>query len=273
LSRALGASGETMPASPGPIAGVRVLVAEDEPLTAEAICELLRGAGCEIVGSVDNGPAAIETATQQHPDIILMDVRLKGEMDGIQAAEIIRRQLPVPVVYLLAFSETAMIRRAKAQPACGYLVVPYDLRSLPVVLEATLSRFRIEQKMAEVQLPYAAILNSSADGIVATDAEGRVRFMNPVAERLTGWSIAYAQGRLASEVLRFVDKWGQPLDGDLVARVLAARASVSFDADTHIAHRNSRHILVDGSVAPVFDDLARLVGTTISLRELTGVRG
>ena len=99
------------------IAGLRILIVEDEALIVEEMADRLKWAGCEIVSTTDNGNAAIEAAMALRPDLILMDVRLKGEMDGIRVSELIQRQLLVPIVYLTAHSDHGTLQRVKASGA------------------------------------------------------------------------------------------------------------------------------------------------------------
>ncbi|HXR23747.1 MAG TPA: response regulator [Candidatus Binataceae bacterium] len=104
----------SMPTADDGIVGLRILVVEDEALIAESISTGLTRAGCNIVAAVDTGAAAIEAATELRPDLVLMDIHLKGEMDGIEAASVITERLRVPVVYLTAHSDRATLQRATA---------------------------------------------------------------------------------------------------------------------------------------------------------------
>ena len=181
------------------ITGLRVLVAEDEGLIVEAICDRLTEAGCEVVGTCDTGVRAVEAALSLRPDLILMDVRLKGDMDGIRAAELINEKMRVPVVYLTGDSDQKTLQRAKAASAYGYVLKPFHIRNLIVAIEVAVDRFEMEQRPQDSQLTYATILSSIVEGVIAVDTQGHVRFMNEGAERLTGWSNREAQD----------SKWGR----------------------------------------------------------------
>ena len=165
----------------------RILVVEDEALIAEEIRDRLMRLAYEVVGVVDSGPDAIAWASRTRPDLVLMDVHLKGMMDGIEAAgQIYREQgyaggLPDGVL------DRATVDRARSDAQFGYVLKPCSERDLLVAVEMAIHRSQQEQQLKESQLSYAAILASSADAILAADSEGRVRFLNPVAERLLGW--------------------------------------------------------------------------------------
>lgn len=206
------------------------------------------------------------------PDLILMDVRLKGEMDGPQAAERIHAQLRVPVVYLTAHSDRATLQRAKAASAFGYVLKPYQLPSLLAAIEVAIDRFRLEQKLEDAQFTSSSILRSIADGVLVTDADGAVRYMNGVAERLTGWSFEEAVGKAGDEVIRFALSAQAAPTMNIVSRVLASRARVVIPRDEFVIGRGGQRTPVQGLSAPITDNLGRLIGTTTTLRDETEER-
>jgi two-component system CheB/CheR fusion protein len=138
-------------------------------------------------------------------------------------------------------------------------------------INRTLHRYNTERELEENLLTYATILDNSSDGMIATDVNDRVRFMNPAAERLTGWSMRAARGQPSSAVLRFARTAGQA-DNHAVRRVLASRGTVKLGAGKYLMSRFGGYTPVDGAVSAVIDSLDRLVGATISLRDVTDVR-
>src|SRR5580698_399919 len=180
----------------------RILVAEDDGMIAEAICDRLTEAGYEVVARPDSGAGAVEAALTLRPDLVLMDVRLKGDMDGIRASELINQRMRMPVVYLTGDSDQKTLERAKSASAYGYVLKPFHIRNLIVAIEVALDRFAMERRLEDSRLTYAAILASISDGVIATDTDGSVRFMNAVAERLTGWSNREAEGKHVGAVLK-----------------------------------------------------------------------
>jgi PAS domain S-box-containing protein len=253
------------------ITGLRILIVEDEALIVEEMADRLTRAGCEVVATTDNGHGAIEAAITLRPDLILMDVRLKDDMDGIHASELIQRQLSVPIVYLTAHSDHGTLRRVKARGASGYIQKPFHIRNLISAIDVAVHRFKMERQLEESLLTYAAILASSSDAVIATDVNGRVRFMNPAAERLTRWPIRDAQGQPSTAVVRFVSTGGESGDHP-VGRVLASRDPVTLGADEHLVSRYGIHVPIDGGISAVIDSLGRLVGATITLRDVTDAR-
>ena len=120
-------------------------------------------------------------------------------------------------------------------------------------------------------MTYATILASSADAVLATDLNGRVRFMNPAAERLTGWPIRDAQGQ-RSCVVAYLQSFADEAYDDPVGRVLASREALVLVDDEHLISRHGLRIPVDGGISAVIDNLGRIVGATITLRDVTNAR-
>ena len=127
----------------------RILVVEDQRLIAADIENTLKKLGYVVVGNVASGEDAISKSDQLRPELVLMDVRLRGEMDGIQAAEIIRDRFNVPVVYLTAYADEETILRAKKTTPFGYLVKPFNERELRATIEIAFYTHQMERTLAD----------------------------------------------------------------------------------------------------------------------------
>jgi len=118
----------------------RALIVEDETLIAEELKERLSRLGFSIIAAVDTADEGIAIATREHPDLVLMDIRLKGEKDGVQAAREIREQVDVPIVYLTAHSDRLTVERVKATEYDGFLLKPFQRRELQSTIEVAMQR-------------------------------------------------------------------------------------------------------------------------------------
>jgi len=118
--------------------GVRIMVVEDEGIVALDIRNKLRRMGYAVAGIADSGEDAVVMALDMKPDLVLMDIRLKGEMDGIEAARRIRKQYSIPIVYLTAYADTTTRRRADATGPAAYLLKPFDDSELHGVIQKAL---------------------------------------------------------------------------------------------------------------------------------------
>ena len=171
-----------------------ILVVEDQRLIAADIENTLKNLGYVVVGNVSSGEDAISKSDQVRPELVLMDVHLRGEMDGIQAAEIIRDRFNVPVVYLTAYADEETILRAKKTTPFGYLVKPFNERELRATIEIAFYTHQMERTLADERAKRHAVeeFKILVDGvsdyaIFMLDGNGRVTTWNSGAERLKGY--------------------------------------------------------------------------------------
>jgi AmiR/NasT family two-component response regulator len=159
----------------------RILVVEDEALVALDLEEQLVRLGYEVAGVVDSCAAAIERAREATPDLVLMDIHLRGEPDGIEAAERLRDEPGVPVVFLTAFADAATLERAKQVSPHGYILKPFDQRDLRATIEIAVHRDRLEREQRRSHENLLALLDVQRAGIVLLDGRGRIQFANVAA--------------------------------------------------------------------------------------------
>ena len=251
-----------------PNAGMRVLVVEDEALIAEEIRDRLTRLHFEVVGVADTGERAIEAAARLQPDLILMDIRLKGNMDGIEASEKIGQTLHIPVVFLTAHSDPSTIARAKGVAPFGYVLKPFRERDLLVAIEMATHRHRLEASLRESEQKYIATLASIGDGVIATDADGDVTFMNRVAEALTGWTFAAAEGLPVAEVFPIVLESTHAVRENPVLQALSRRETVEHTEPCLLMTRGLEAIPIDDSAAPIINERGKVLGAVVAFRDI-----
>lgn len=118
----------------------RALIVEDETLIAEELKARLGLLGFSVIAAVDSGEEGIAIATRERPDLVLMDIRLKGKKDGVQATEEIRQQVDVPIVYLTAYSDRLTVDRAKQTDYDGFILKPFRAGELQSTIEIAMKR-------------------------------------------------------------------------------------------------------------------------------------
>ena len=123
----------------------RALIVEDEILIAEELRERLSRLGFSVIDTVDSADEGIAIATREQPDLVLMDIRLKGKKDGIQAAHEIRQLVDVPIVYLTAYSDCQTVERAKRTDHDGFILKPFHRHDLQSTIEIALRRHAIRK--------------------------------------------------------------------------------------------------------------------------------
>lgn len=180
----------------------RIVVVEDESIVARDIQATLRSFGYDVPEIVTSGEEAIQAAFRLNPDLMMMDIMIKGAMDGVDAAEIIRSQFNIPVVYLTAYSDDETLRRAKLTESYGFISKPFDERELYVAVEFALYKHQMNFKMMEVKGWLEATLRSVPEAILATDKDDKIAFLNPKCESLLGWKEYEVKGKTLAEVIR-----------------------------------------------------------------------
>ena len=246
----------------------KILVVEDERIVAKDIQVSLEDLGYTVPAVVASGEEAISKAAETFPDLVLMDINLKGNIDGVEAARQIRTRFDVPVIYLTAYSDDNTLERAKLTQPVGYLLKPFKARELHAAIQIALTKYRLEKKLKEHQQWLAAVLKSIGDGVIATNFKGLVTFMNPVAEALTGWKQKDALGRDSVEVFRIVN-CDRTLIENPVTKVLQEGASVCLTQQILLIARNGTEVPIAECTAPIQDDTGKVTGVVIDFRDIT----
>ena len=141
-----------------------VLIVEDENIVAKDVRSRLTRLGYTVAGVTASGEEAVELAGKVRPGLVLMDIMLKGEMDGIAAAEIIRGRFDIPVVFLTAFADDQTIQRAKLTQASGYLLKPFEERELQITIEMSLYKHSMERRLRRNEQWLSVTLRSMGEG-------------------------------------------------------------------------------------------------------------
>ena len=246
----------------------QILIVEDEAIVAADLAAKLDQLGYRLAGIARHGRAAISLALRLRPHLVLMDIQLSGPTDGIQAAEAIREQYDVPVIYLTAHSDPATLARAKITGPSGYILKPYDERELATQIELVLYKHAAERKVREQREWLQGTLASIGDAVIATDAEGRITFLNPVAEALTGWPAEEAVGRLLGQVLNVVNEFTKAPVDDPVANVLQHGHVVGMADHSLLIGRNGRSVPIDDSCAPIRSREGEILGVVLVFRDI-----
>ena len=247
----------------------QVLVVEDENIVARSIQAELRGMGYSVPALAATGEEAIRKAVENQPDVVLMDIVLKGPMDGIEAARVLRTRLDIPVVYLTAYGDEETLARAKATEPYGYLLKPFEEKELGTTIELTLYKHRIEKRLRETNQWLSATLRSIDNAVIATDGRNRLRLLNPVAEALTGWTCEEAVGKDLIEVCQIIGPDKRDVLLSLGTQALLEHRGLQFPDEARIRSRTGRAFPVEGCVAPLHDDEEQFTGLVVVFRDVT----
>jgi PAS domain S-box-containing protein len=240
----------------------KILVVEDEKIIALNVKESLESLGYVVPAIADSGEKAIEKAIQFRPDLVLMDIRLKGNIDGIQAAEQIWNSMQIPVIYVTGHSDKSTLERAKITAPFGYILKPVKEQELYVAIETALQRYEREQLLS-------AILKGMGDGVILVNPQGRVQFLNQVAESLTGWRQDEARDREFIEVFKIVnEQTHQPVNNPVTA-ALQQDTTVYLEDRVLLISKKGTSIPIGDSAAPVKDNKGVITGVVLVFRDIT----
>ncbi|MBN1524196.1 MAG: response regulator [Spirochaetales bacterium] len=182
-----------------------ILIVEDEKIVATDIKYMLKKIDMTSADIAQTATDAFAKIQEKKPDIILMDINLSGEIDGVQAAEIILKDYKIPVMYLTAYADEKTVERAKHTEPIGYLLKPFNEIELKTNIEIALYKQKINEKLRRQELWLSSTLTRIGLGIIKTDAGMSISLMNNVAETMIGMTLEKAEGKKLSEVVSFFD--------------------------------------------------------------------
>ncbi|MBD2461007.1 diguanylate cyclase [Oscillatoria sp. FACHB-1407] len=245
----------------------RILVVEDERVVAWNIQEILQLFDHTVVANVASALEAIQIVGETQPDLVLMDIRLRGAMDGIEAAKAIWDQFKIPVVYLTAHADDQTLKQALVAAPFGYLLKPFNRLELQVTIETALRRHQVERELAIAQYWLKTTLSSIGDATITTDRMGRITFMNSTAEALTGWQIGEVLGQSATQILQFKNGvTDEAIANPLFAAMQTQTRVLLFDNCVLLRRDGSEH-LVCASASPIVDEEGSTIGSVLVLQD------
>ncbi len=256
----------------------RVMIVEDESVISLDIKNSLMRLGYDVAGVAASGDSALRKIESSRPDLILMDIHLKGEMTGIDVSEKVKSDFQIPIVYLTANADDSTFKEANQTDPYGYLLKPFEERELGIAIEIALHKHEKEQITRSSERWYATAFQSLSEAVMATDRHGDVIFMNALAESLTGWSLAEALDRPLTSVLsvkrkiqQFDTIEGSASSGSILDIALGETLSgidvVPLPHQIQLVNRSSLQVFpVEGHAVAVRDTTGYITGSLFTLR-------
>jgi len=252
------------PPRDGDSRGATVIITEDELLVAEDLRQHLIRRGYHVLAVHTTAEETLASVAQVRPDLVLMDIRLDGELDGVEAARLLRERHALPVVFLTSHADEDTLARAAETRPNGYLVKPFQEDELHATLNMALFRDRAESRLRKLDAWLLNTLESIGDAVIATDRDGRVLYVNPVAEQLTGCALERAVGVPARELLAFEGNGRDPVD-----QVFRTGATATIGLGARLLGAKEQRTPVRGTAAPVRDNEGAMTGVVVVLRDCT----
>lgn len=161
-----------------------ILIVEDEKIIAKDLEIRLLQMNYEVVASVSTGKEALSIVRSHHVDLILMDIMIDGEIDGIETADLIHQQIDVPVIFLTAYADEKTFERARLSDPFGYLLKPFQERDLDLTIRTVLQKFAYEKQIKSSEIRYRSLFEQTQDAILIFDNEGKILDANKAAHEI-----------------------------------------------------------------------------------------
>jgi len=245
----------------------KILIVEDERIIALDLQRRLIRIGFPVPPITTNGLDALRSIDNDKPDIILMDIMLSSDFDGIETATIIKEKYNIPLIFLTAYSDEKTVERAKKAEPYGYILKPFKEKELYTTIDIALYKFKSNEKLKKQERWSAAILRSIEDGIIATNQVGLIEFMNPVAEKITSYTQEDVINLSLDQIFELTDNKTQTI---IQMPVFSNTNTESFIfKDTFMSNNKCERIPVEGSVAPIIDKHSNIEGQVLAFRDIT----
>jgi two-component system, cell cycle sensor histidine kinase and response regulator CckA len=248
-----------------------IMVVEDERIVAKNIEETLRLMGYDVLGSHATGADCLRQASERRPDLVLMDVRIGGDVDGIQTAKLLRSRFDVPVVFLTAYADDETVKRAREAEPHGYILKPFRASDLRAGVEIAVFKHRLESELRDRERWFSTTLRAIGDTVVTVDSEEKVTFVNRAGEALTGSTLAQLIGRSLEDVFPLVDeRTGKPVR--VPVREAFERAGAARIPAGSVLTRPEGDVPIEDSVAPIVDENGKLWGAVVVFHDVSEQR-
>ncbi|MBN1814579.1 MAG: response regulator [Anaerolineae bacterium] len=220
----------------------QILIVEDDGIIARDIQQTLVRLGYAYPIVVCSGEEAVERAAEIQPDLVLMDIKLKGLMDGVEAAQQIRARFDIPVVYLTAYADDLTLRRAKVTAPFGYVLKPFEEEELHSAIEMALYRHETERTLAQSLERFQALVESASDIALVLDGNGVIRYASPAIAQVLGYQPRELMGR---RIFKFLHANTMQTMADAVDRFVRDRAAI-HSVSLLFRHRDGSWFSLEG---------------------------
>lgn len=247
---------------------INILVVEDEGIVARDIQNMLIGLGYNVVDVLSTSEKAIQIASEKYPDLVLMDIMLEGDRSGVEAADYIYTNLNIPIVYLTAYADEITLQRAKKTEPFGYLLKPFEERELQTTIEIALYKFEMERKLKNSERWLFTILKNVGDGVIATDQTGRVSYMNPLAESMTGKKLENPETLSLQNIYPVTHQETGKKVHIPVNDILKGKRT-KIESEVILNSSNRKPIYVSQNINPILDENKNISGLVLTFTDIS----
>ncbi len=246
-----------------------IFVVDDESIIVLELRQRILELGYAFAGSAGEGYTAIDQISRIRPDLVLMDINISGNIDGIETAKIILSKYQVPIIYLTAYTDSETLERVKQTSPYGFIIKPADEKELYVAIEIALSKSRMEQKIRENEKSLLTTLNSIGDGVITTDNTGRIKRINPAASEITGWKAEEAAGLYTKEIFTLLEPKERKKVKCPVKLALETGNTISREQHSILTRKDISERYISYSAAPIIDEFNEIEGVVLVFSDET----
>ena len=246
----------------------RILLVEDETIVARDIENMLVRLGYDVSEVLTTGKDAVEMAKKLRPALVLMDVMLQGKMNGIEAAHRVYKDLSIPVVYITAYADEKTLQRAKLTEPFGYIVKPFNEKELQTSIEIALYKYKMETEHREKERWLSTVLENIGDAVIATDKEGKITFMNTLAEKLTGWREEDASNKHLKRIFRIKSEKSDKTLKISLEEVIAGK-KFSLPNNVYLISKRGIRIPIDLRIVSLSNDREVPAGVILTFTDIS----
>ncbi|MEH1781314.1 MAG: diguanylate cyclase [Nostoc sp.] len=247
----------------------KILVVEDEKILASNIRKSLQKLGYSVSEITKSGKEAIKKVAETHPHLVLIDICLAGEIDGVHVADIIQNHFHVPVVYLTECLEYKTLHKNQLSEPFSYIVKPVIERDLHFAIEMALYKHQSKKILYEEKQRLATIINSMGCAVIVTYTNGSIQMMNPIAERITGWKQSEVFGKDLVEIVNLVDKDVGETIANLATDVMEAGEIFNLPENCTLITKDGKEIAIGDNVSPIRDRDGNITGAVLIFQDIT----
>jgi PAS domain S-box-containing protein len=246
----------------------KILIVEAEGFIANDLARRLNSSGYSIPSIASSGIDALKHIKDNKPDLVLMDVSLQRERDGISAGRKVISTYDVPVIYLTAYADNVILKEVKKSGAYGFLVRPFKDTELISTLELALYRHSADKHLKESENRLSTTLNSINDAVISTNKDGMIIFMNPLAELLIGWKLDKRRAKNLQDIFNITNYENDGKSENLTEKIIRDGFTV---AQTKYIMKpvKGRKKTIELSSAPILDNRGNTAGAVVIFRDIT----
>jgi PAS domain S-box-containing protein len=244
------------------MADFKILLVEDESIESMDIKRTLESFGYEVPYIASSSEEAVEKALEIMPDLILIDIILKGEIDGIETVSKIK-DLNIPIIYLTAHSEESTIKRVKLTEPYGYIIKPYDRTELKYAIELAIYKNKMEEKLKTSEKLYRGIIETTHEGVAISDPEGCFTYVNSRFEDMIGFK---KEELIGHDILEFMDDDQKPLIKNSRKRI---HNGEKFEIQCKFQRKDGSILWTVAQSSPLYDDNGKHIANLAMHTDIT----